>query len=172
MLSAIALAFALGALVLSEDHPYAPVCLLVSGMPVYLSWLGSFLEAHGVVALDRFVTLLDGPLYVSGVLLIAAWSLWILRHERHWNTSDCGDDADDDDDAKFQCIDKFMEWVSPFVAGFAAICFAAIMQLIDPGQLIMSSTPIQPPGAAPIPLAAATTTAGVEGARCCRRRRR
>ncbi len=163
MLSAIALAFALGALVLSEDHPYAPVCLLVSGMPVYLSWLGSFLEAHGVVALDRFVTLLDGPLYVSGVLLIAAWSLWILRHERHWNTSDCGDDADDDDDAKFQCIDKFMEWVSPFVAGFAAICFAAIMQLIDPGQLIMSSTPIQPPGAAPITLAAATTTAGVEG---------
>ena len=140
MLSAIALAFALGALVLSEDHPYAPVCLLVSGMPVYLSWLGSFLEAHGVVALDRFVTLLDGPLYVSGVLLIAAWSLWILRHERHWNTSDCGDDADDDDDAKFQCIDKFMEWVPPFVAGLR-IRLTAIMQLIDPGQLTASSTP-------------------------------
>ena len=74
-----------------------------------------------VVALERFVTLLDGPLYFSGVLLIAFWAYWIVRHERHWNTSDCGDDADDEGHThELDCIDKFMEWVSPFVAGFAA----------------------------------------------------
>ena len=80
-----ALAFCIGVILSANEYPYGPICLYMTGMPVYLMVLYSLFLSN-ITNSRHYMGMLPLPLITVALSSIGLWIWWVIESERGmWN---------------------------------------------------------------------------------------
>lgn len=90
----LAIGMSVVSILVASDFPYAPICLYVIMLPLWMIVIGEMFYSN--IRLKRFITWLSGPLLLLSMLVFTSWIVWILWDEKNeWNPTIGLSEADD-----------------------------------------------------------------------------
>mmetsp|Transcript_86601 Transcript_86601/g.244913 ORF Transcript_86601/g.244913 Transcript_86601/m.244913 type:complete len:587 (+) Transcript_86601:1242-3002(+) len=144
-----ALAFCIGVILSADEYPYGPICLYMTGIPVYLMVIYSLFLSN-ITNSRHYMGMLPFPLITIALACIAMWIWWVLESEKGmWNEEnqyyymmqvECegynklNSTSTDDEVETFLltgCLDAFMIWVAPVCVGASTLIYGLVCLFLD-----------------------------------------